>query len=202
MAGDQTGDSAADSDDTIEAKVPRASAIAIHYPGYIRNTDRALDALGGEQNLHKALQEAAGFLKLRLRPEDQHSHPIFGERQQESGYVLRISRPRSQPDAQPTIQIACRVHAGYVFTGMADYQYLGLDNREDQRDLSALDERNIPAAAEPFRSQQPFLLVPPLFSKGDMPVAFAFRDQLPLKGKVKLQHHVTTSLAPLMCIIL
>ena len=184
MAGDHAADSAADSSDSLEAKVPRTSAIAIHYPGYIKNLDKALDSLGGEESLHKALQEATGFLKLRLRPEDQHSHPLFGERQQESGYVLRISHPRSQPDAEPTIQIVSRVHAGYVFTGMADYQFLGADNLEGKRDLSCLDERNAPAAAEPFRSQQPFLLVPPLFSKSDMPVAFAFRDQVPLKGQL------------------
>eukprot|EP00878_Enallax_costatus_P021931 GHUV01023244.1.p1 GENE.GHUV01023244.1~~GHUV01023244.1.p1 ORF type:complete len:185 (+),score=16.49 GHUV01023244.1:261-815(+) len=154
MAGDHAADSAADVSDTFEAKVPRTSAIAIHYPGYIQNLDKALDSLGGEENLHKALQEAAGFLKLRLRPEDQHSHPLFGERQQETGYVLRISRPRSQPDAEPTIQIVSRVHAGYVCTGMADYQFLGADNLEGKRDLSSLV-----VSLQQFRSQQPFLLV-------------------------------------------
>jgi hypothetical protein len=51
------------------------------------------------------------------------------------------------------------------------------------RDLSRLSERNQPSCSEPFRSQQPLLLLPPIFSKQDMPVAFAFRDQPPPKGE-------------------
>lgn len=178
---------AADSTDSFDANIPRTSGIAIHYPGYINDIKRALDTLGGGEALHKSLQDAAGFLKLRSRPEDQHSHPLFGERQPETGLVLRISRPRDQPDAEPTIQVVSRVTAAYTFTGMADYQFLGADNLEGKRDLSSLSAtRNNPAAAEPFRNQQPFLLVPPLFSKGDMPVAFAFRDQVPLKGEIAI----------------
>lgn len=181
MSGDQA---AADSSDSFEAKVPKTSGIAIYYPGYIKNTDRAVQALGGEESLHKSLQDAAGYLKLRLRPEDQHSHPLFGERQQETGLVLRISRPRDQPDAEPTIKVVSRVTAAYTFTGMADYQFLGADNLEGTRDISSLvATRNNPVTAEPFKTQQPFLLVPPLFSKGDMPVAFAFRDQAPRQGE-------------------
>jgi hypothetical protein len=51
------------------------------------------------------------------------------------------------------------------------------------RDLSRLSERNQPCASEPFHSQQPLLLLPPIFSKQDMPVVFAFRDQPPPKGE-------------------
>lgn len=178
-----SGDQAANSSDSITLKVPRTSGVAIFYPGYIQNVDKAVESLGGEETLHTALQDAAGFLKLRLRPDDQHSHPLFGERQQETGLVLRISRPRGQPDAEPTVTVVSRVHASYAFNGMADYQFLGADSLEGKRDLSSLqDTRNDPAEAEPFKHQQPFLLVPPLFSKGDMPVAFAFRDQAPPKG--------------------
>lgn len=55
------------------------------------------------------------------------------------------------------------------------------------RDLSRLSARNQPAAAEPFRAPQPLLLLPPIFSKQDMPVAFAFRDSAPPKGAASLE---------------
>jgi general transcription factor 3C polypeptide 5 (transcription factor C subunit 1) len=79
------------------------------------------------------------------------------------------------------------VTASYSFAGLADYQYLGVDTRhqqqQQQRDYRTLSERNRPQAAEPFKVAQPLLLVPPIFSKVDMPVAFAFKDQAPSKGE-------------------
>eukprot|EP00775_Hariotina_reticulata_P013848 gene13848-13969_t len=156
-----------DSEDarSISLRVPRQTAVAIHYPGYVRNTDLALQTLGGPATLNKALQDEASFVKLRYRPEDQHSHPLFGERQKENGLLLRISRPRDQPDADPTITIAARVTASYSFAGLADYQYLGVDTYQQQRDYSNLTQRNRPEAAEPFKAAQPLMLVPPIFSK-------------------------------------
>ncbi|KAF6255297.1 RNA polymerase III transcription factor IIIC subunit-domain-containing protein [Scenedesmus sp. NREL 46B-D3] len=171
---------AADEADTLYLKIPRQSGVAIHFPGYISNVENALQTLGGEAALEKALQDNS-LLKLRLRPEDPASHPLFGERLEHPGLVLRVARPRGQPDAAPSISVVCRTHAAYAFTGLADYQYLGQDHGQASRDLSRLSQRNQPACSEPFRSRQPFLLLPPIFSKQDMPVAFAFRDQPPPK---------------------
>jgi hypothetical protein len=50
------------------------------------------------------LQDEASFVKLRYRPHDPHSHPLFGERQKENGLLLRISRPRDQPAAGGVVQ--------------------------------------------------------------------------------------------------
>jgi hypothetical protein len=62
------------------------------------------------------------FLKLRLRPEDPYSHPLFGERAQQAGLLLRIARPKGQPEAAPSVTCVSRVAATYAFNGMADYQ--------------------------------------------------------------------------------
>uniref|UniRef100_A0A383W949 Transcription factor IIIC subunit 5 HTH domain-containing protein n=1 Tax=Tetradesmus obliquus TaxID=3088 RepID=A0A383W949_TETOB len=176
----------ADALETLDVKVPRQSGVAIHLPGFISSVDSALQTLGGEAALEKALQDNA-LLKLRLRPEDPASHPLFGERLEHPGLVLRIARPKGQPDAAPRISVVCRTHASYAFTGLADYQYLGQDHGQAARDLSRLSARNQPAAAEPLRAPQPLLLLPPIFSKQDMPVAFAFRDSAPPKGAASLE---------------
>lgn len=63
------------------------------------------------------------FLKLRLRPDDPYSHPLFGERSsQQNGLLLRIARPKGQPDAAPAVHCVARVTASYAFNGLADYQ--------------------------------------------------------------------------------
>jgi hypothetical protein len=98
-------------------------------PGYISSVESALQTLGGEEALEKALQDNA-LLKLRLRPQDPASHPLFGERMEHPGLVLRVARPLGQPDAAPRISVVCRTHASYVFTGLADYQYLGQDHSQ------------------------------------------------------------------------
>lgn len=67
------------------------------------------------------------FLKLRLRPDDPYSHPLFGERSsQQNGLLLRIARPKGQPDAAPAVRCIARVTASYAFNGLADYQVCGV----------------------------------------------------------------------------
>jgi general transcription factor 3C polypeptide 5 (transcription factor C subunit 1) len=120
---------AADAADTLDVKVPRQSGVAIHFPGYISSVENALKTLGGEAALEKVLQDN-GLLKLRLRPQDPASHPLFGEKLEHPGLVLRVARPRGQPDAAPRVSVVCRTHATYAFTGLADYQYLGEDHAQ------------------------------------------------------------------------
>lgn len=62
------------------------------------------------------------YLKLRLRPDDPYSHPLFGERVPQAGLLLRIARPKGQPDAAPSVTCVSRVSATYAYNGMADYQ--------------------------------------------------------------------------------
>jgi hypothetical protein len=126
---DTAADEVAEAPDTLDIKVPRQSGVAIHFPGYISNVENALQTLGGEAALEKALQDNA-LLKLRLRPDDPASHPLFGERLEHPGLVLRVARPKGQPDAAPSISVVCRTHASYAFTGLADYQYLGQDHAQ------------------------------------------------------------------------
>lgn len=171
----------------LTARVPRQGAVAIQYPGYIASVDAALASLGGLEGLGRGLQERAGLLKLRLRPEDSHSHPLLGERQHVAGLVLRIARPRDQPGAPPSMTIAARVAQAHAFTGLADYQFLGDDGPwGGGRDASRLSARNEGGGAEPFGAgaARPLLLVPPLFSKVDAPLVFGFRDQAPSRGAV------------------
>lgn len=184
--------------------IPPVEAVAIEFPGYIRNPERALEALGGAAGAAAALDARAAVLKLWLRPWDPLSHPLYGERRRARSLLLRVSRPRppapgstptggdstggdgapgtssaaepSQPAAAVAIAAAAVVRASYRFNGLADYQYLPVDPRTATRGFSTLPEKNRPDMAEAYKAPQPFLLVPPLFSRTDVPLDFPFVD--------------------------
>jgi hypothetical protein len=172
-------------------RVPPLEAAAVEFPGYIRNPANALAALGGEAEASSALGGAAGMLRLWLRPGDPLSHPLFGERRRARSLLLRVARRRAPPPgadsdpatgddtSEPTVSVAAVVTSAYRFTGLADFQYLPVDPRAPSRSFATLPERNRPDAAEVFKRPQPFLLVPPLFSRSDVPADFPFADEAP-----------------------
>ncbi|EFJ50145.1 hypothetical protein VOLCADRAFT_47784, partial [Volvox carteri f. nagariensis] len=73
--------------------IPKAEAIAIEYPGFVQDTNKALRTLGGLDSIAIAVG-TKHYLKLKLRPEDRTSHPLYGERHEQTRLLLRISRPK------------------------------------------------------------------------------------------------------------
>ena len=157
--------------------VPAEVAVLVDYPGYISNPANAVKTLGGPQELDAAVREGRSLIKLQLRPQDQSCHPLYGERQNCQGLLLRISRRKGQPDADVKVRVAARIQSRYTFQGLADYQYLQVDPAQHTRDLSQLPPEQDPEVAEPVMTRQPLLVTPPIFSKYDLPVAFGFPDQ-------------------------
>lgn len=92
------------------------------------------------QAIQKAMGQTATYLPLHLRPGDPLSHPIYGEKKNTRGLLLKVCRPKP-PDpvdscATPSPD-ASKVHATVVgrvstviqFGGMADFQYVSQDPR-------------------------------------------------------------------------
>ena len=73
----------------------------VEYPGFVRDSGAALDALGGADAVAAAAGGQAHYLRLKLRPGDPMAHPLLGDRRPARGLLLRISRV---PGAR-----ACRV---------------------------------------------------------------------------------------------
>ncbi|PNH10067.1 General transcription factor 3C polypeptide 5 [Tetrabaena socialis] len=84
----------------LEAVVPEAEVVAVEYPGFVRDSSRALHTLGGAEGVAAALASKAVFLKLRHRPEDATSHPLYAERVECTRLLLRVARPRQQQHQQ------------------------------------------------------------------------------------------------------
>jgi hypothetical protein len=159
-------------------QVPAQSAILVEYPGYVRNKARAVETLGSEGALHECIRQNAGFLKLRQRPSDPFCHAIFGERHGTAGLVLRISRKRGDEAAPVKVQVAARVERAYKFNALSDYQYLPLhDGKVRPTTVSGAGGSE---QVEPFNAKQPLLLVPPLFTRADVALDYAFKQ---VRGK-------------------
>lgn len=163
-----------------EQALPATSFIAVEYPGIVRNAQKALVTLGGEE----AVASAGTYLKLALRPGEPLAHPIFGDRQNCKALLLRISRKRGaegsgngEAPAGTSAQIVGRIGSAFTFTGLADFQYLPTDSTYTTRDYSLSPAGNLPAKAEPTGVVEPLLCVPPMFSRSDVPFDYAYRQQ-------------------------
>jgi hypothetical protein len=181
-----------DDDDVLTVPHPADSAVLVEYPGYICNPANAIKTLGGSQELDDAVREDRSLIKLQLRPQNQSCHPLYGERQDCQGLLLRISRRKGQPDADVKVRVVARIGSRYAFQGLADYQYLEADPAQHTRDLTQLPPEQQPEVAEPVMTRQPLLVTPPIFSKYDLPVAYGFPDQTG-KGEFKISNSIFES---------
>eukprot|EP00897_Mesotaenium_endlicherianum_P010781 jgi/Mesen1/9731/ME000695S09060 len=86
-------------DGRVVCELPSCNAVAIEYPGRIVSADKALETLGGEQAISKAIAGEGAYLQLRFRPDDPYSHPAFGDGQATCGLLFRITRKRKRARA-------------------------------------------------------------------------------------------------------
>lgn len=139
-------------------RVPAAAAIAVEYPGFVRNLDHALATLGDAEAITTATRSNSNILKLHFRPSEPTCHPLYGDRRPTCRFLLRIARRKAPPiptsaaaaDAQPTpmevdtaaegspdlpatavtARVVARIVTTFGFSGIADYQYVPLDTRD------------------------------------------------------------------------
>lgn len=79
----------------VRHPLPLATCVAIEYPGYVRDEEKALATLGGEAAVNAAVT-SNWALRLSFRPSDPTTHPLYGEKASCCRLLLRISRRRPQ----------------------------------------------------------------------------------------------------------
>jgi hypothetical protein len=83
--------------------VPSSEAVAVEYPAFVRNPQRALQTLGGLEAVAAAVASKKRYpvLPLRFRPEDRFCHALFGEREAgRTRFLLRLAKPKQQQQEQ------------------------------------------------------------------------------------------------------
>ncbi|XP_066295708.1 general transcription factor 3C polypeptide 5-like [Branchiostoma lanceolatum] len=68
------------------------SLTCVEYPGRVKNVDKMLETLGGEENVSKAALDSSRRLDLRFRPADPYCRPVYGDRFPTSSLLLRVRR--------------------------------------------------------------------------------------------------------------
>uniref|UniRef100_A0ACD5UQC3 Uncharacterized protein n=2 Tax=Avena sativa TaxID=4498 RepID=A0ACD5UQC3_AVESA len=174
-------------DGAVYGTLPGAEAFAVHYPGYPSSPARAVHTLGG----HSAIAKVRSFkpepsssapaprLGLRFRPEDPYCHPAFGELRASTGLLLRLSGPKGGC-GPPRAEVVARVHSGYHFEGMSDFQHVVPVHAAEVKKRKRLDRLNV---KDDFGSDNAgdletedgdvMMLVPRLFSIKDTPTNIA-----------------------------
>lgn len=153
---------------SVTQPVPDGEVFLVEYPGYVRNPDAVVQTLGGSDSLTAASTGDKSFLQLNFRPHDPLAHPVYGERQPAQGLLLRLSRNAADTDRRAVkAEVVATVHSKFTFTGIADYQY-----RSAVSSSSGLGSEDGPYGQE----TEPLLCIPPVFTKADVPLDYAFKN--------------------------
>ncbi|VDM39228.1 unnamed protein product [Toxocara canis] len=114
----------------------RNEYVVISYPGIVRNTAKAIEMLGGQQNLNAA-HFAGRPLELRHNPDNPYCNALASERKtmekasSSSGKILavvKVRRKKSDPNVV-TAEVMGIVSTLYTFKSMCDFQFLPLTKK-------------------------------------------------------------------------
>lgn len=153
---------------SVTQPVPQEEAFLVEYPGYVQNPDAVIHTLGGIDSLSAASHGDSSLLQLKFRPDDPLAHPVYGERQPTRGLLVKLSRNSSDTSRIGVkAEVIASVHSKFTFTGMADYQY-----QSAVPSTSGLGPVDGPYGEE----TEPLLCIPPVFTKADVPLDYAFKN--------------------------
>lgn len=77
---------------SVTQSIPEKNALLVEYPGYVKDSDAAIQTLGGLEAISATADGSSPVMSLHLRPGDPLSHPLSGYKQSTRGLLLRISR--------------------------------------------------------------------------------------------------------------
>ena len=166
---------------SVTQPIPDREAFLVEYPGYVQNPNAVTQTLGGVDGLTAASFGDNSLLQLKFRPDDPLAHPVYGERQPTRGLLVKLSRNAADTSQHGVkAEVVASVHSKFTFTGMADYQYQSAASSSSG--LSPVDG--------PYGEEtEPMLCIPPVFTKADVPLDYAFKN---FRASDRPGHHFHT----------
>ncbi|KAJ2613153.1 tau 95 subunit of transcription factor TFIIIC [Coemansia sp. RSA 1365] len=116
--------------------LPEHTLLSVEYPGYVVDTDKAIESIGGSKKLARDTTENVGMpIELRYRYNDPTSHPINGEIIPTQNLLVkvtrRVRRPKGKNDTttreertNTTAEVVAIIDKTVRFRKLADFQYL------------------------------------------------------------------------------
>ncbi|KAF8978960.1 tau 95 subunit of transcription factor TFIIIC [Entomortierella lignicola] len=177
-------------------QVPETKFFSVEFPGYIKNLDKALEALGGEQ----AITNASAPLDLRFRVRDPFSIPVQGQHVSTGNFLLKATRRykvKRQPGSQRSLppyraptdddvpyeknekpeykfEVMGAIPKTVRFTGLADYQHI-VDPRDEIVQIKS-DLQNMEYNTDPSEDMSTIQVLPPAnIAKSIVPHPFRYK---------------------------
>lgn len=109
--------------------------IGIEYPGLVKNVDKMIETLGGENEISRAIEEKQK-LQLKLQPRNLFCKSAISTEQEEAtGMVLklRVRKIKDNPEKKIeylSAELLGTVKSMYKFNNFSDYQYLPIQKND------------------------------------------------------------------------
>lgn len=155
------------------------SLICVNFPGKVENPERAVEMLGGTDELSNTFSTNKSKLELRLRPRNIYCHNINGERAATTGLLLKVRADKHTKEIK-SVNIEGVVGTEYKFNALADYNYLPIQKVGDKTEC--LYPALVPEGVQDismFESQkrEPLFLPPHVFSRVESTSMEMFRKE-------------------------
>lgn len=154
--------------------------VGIDYPGFIKDENRMLETLGGEDTVARTYSISGRRLELSFRPRDPYCHAVCADRYPTANLLLRVKQRKKKrregsepPEVKYEQEILGIVANTFKFQVMADFQYLVPDMPDFLAQVKDGDALN---------QDIPLHLPPPVFARFDNPADYNYRPE-PQTGK-------------------
>lgn len=148
--------------------------VFIKYPGFIKNTDRMLETLGGEEKVSETYRSGKQRLQMTYRPEDLNAHNACADLLPFTGLLMKIRRRKKRDSTSGEYEYKQEIigisRDQYKFQTLMDYQYLTpqpLWNYFKSIHTSELGNTDFP----PY-------FAPPVFARLDSAGAYQYKPDL------------------------
>lgn len=159
--------------------------VCVEYPGVVRDVNKMLSTLGGEEGVSRIYTDPTKRLELYFRPKDPYCHPVCANRLSASSLLLRVRRrtrrpgPGAQPEVTFEMEIVGIIPIVYKFQGMSNFQYVAVHTEVGNRPRSMYDKLLMlkPEKGGFFHQELPLYIPPPIFSCLDTPVDYFYQPE-------------------------
>lgn len=166
--------------------------ICIEYPGIVNNLSKALNTLGGLDDINTRYSDSNQRLELRWRPEDPYCKSSYGDSSATNNLLLSFKKRRKKRadgtfEYEHKVEIIGTVKVTYRFQGMVDFQYLPMiakpssPGSQDKEYMSIFDKlivKNPGDIKDWLHNDVPLFLPPIIFSRMDMPMEYLYRSEM------------------------
>ncbi|KAJ5072150.1 general transcription factor 3c polypeptide 5 [Anaeramoeba ignava] len=147
-----------------EKKIPHKKFFCIEFPGYVKDTEKALKMLGGISRIKKYAIEgnSTDSFTIKIIP---NATPLFGERLTSNNLFLKVSKQKISQSFSFEPEIIGSIPESVYFKGMFDFQFIQPEFFKKDQILKKFNENS-----------ENLFLQPKRIDSHDIPVDYAFKE--------------------------